>query len=177
MFFISMMVIVCIQRLMELRIAKRNEQWMIKQGAYEAGASHYPFMVILHVSFFLSIITEVILFDRTLSPLWLPLFILFFLTQAARAWCLLSLGRFWNTKILVLPGVKVIRRGPYKYARHPNYIVVALEILILPLLFQAYYTMIFFSLLNLIMLSVRIPAEERALVDSTNYKQVFSKPK
>jgi len=173
MLIIMIISIVCLQRLVELVVAKRNEKWMLNQGAFEVGASHYPYMIAMHVSFFLVLIIEVSFFDRGLSPWWQPLTFLFLLTQAARLWCLLSLGRFWNTKIIVLPDAEVIHKGPYKLIRHPNYFIVTLEILLLPLLFQAYFTAILFSLLNVAILSIRIPLEERALAATTNYRQVF----
>jgi methyltransferase len=167
--------IVCIQRIIELVIAKRNEQWMIKQGAYEVGAKHYPYMIALHTAFFLSILFEVSIFNRPISPIWLALLVLFIITQIARVWCLRSLGRFWNTKILILSGANVVKKGPYKYIRHPNYLIVGIEILLLPLMFQAYLTAIIFTCLNMAMLAVRIPAEEKALREATNYNDAFTK--
>ncbi|MBD7985534.1 isoprenylcysteine carboxyl methyltransferase family protein [Sporosarcina sp. Sa2YVA2] len=166
--------IVIIQRLVELFIAKRNEKWMKRQGAFEAGASHYPYMVAMHVLFFISLIMEVIVLDRELSPVW-PLFLaIFLLAQVLRVWCLTSLGKYWNTKIVVLPNAKVVRKGPYKWIRHPNYVIVATELIVLPLLFSAYFTAILFTLLNMWMMSVRIPVEEQALKSVTNYKDEFS---
>ncbi|HET6872075.1 MAG TPA: isoprenylcysteine carboxylmethyltransferase family protein, partial [Sporolactobacillaceae bacterium] len=97
--------------------------------------------------------------------------IIFILCQVFRIWVLTSLGPFWNTKILVLPGAEVVVKGPYRYIKHPNYLVVALEILVLPLIFQAFLTAFVFTLLNAcLLLGVRIPAEERALKEYTNYK-------
>ena len=90
-----------------------------------------------------------------------------------RIWCLTSLGKFWNTKIIILPGADVVIKGPYKFIRHPNYLIVTTELLVLPLLFSAYFTAIVFSILNIWMLSVRIPTEERALKEVTNYKEEF----
>lgn len=166
--------IVIIQRLVELFIAKRNEKWMKRQGAFEAGASHYPYMVAMHVLFFISLIIEVIVLDRELSLIW-PLFLaIFLLAQVLRVWCLTSLGKYWNTKIVVLPNAKVVRKGPYKWIRHPNYVIVATELIVLPLLFSAYFTAILFTLLNMWMMSVRIPVEEQALKSVTNYKDEFS---
>ena len=166
--------IVIIQRLVELFIAKRNEKWMKSQGALEAGASHYPYMVAMHVCFFIALIVEVIGFNRELSPVW-PLFLtLFLLAQVLRVWCLSSLGKYWNTKIIVLPNAEVVRKGPYKWIRHPNYVIVATELIVLPLQFSAYITAILFTLLNIWMMSVRIPAEEQALKKVTNYKEEFS---
>ncbi|MDG5472712.1 isoprenylcysteine carboxylmethyltransferase family protein [Jeotgalibacillus sp. ET6] len=168
-------ILVVVQRLAELIAAKRNEQWMREQGAFEAGASHYPYMLALHIGFFLSLLAETLFFDRPLSPFWPLLLPLFLAAQAFRIWCLRSLGRFWNTKILILPDAEVVRKGPYKWIKHPNYLVVTVELLILPLLLQAYATAVLFSLLNAVMLSVRIPVEEKALKGSTNYKESFER--
>jgi methyltransferase len=166
--------IVILQRLVELVVAKRNEKWMRGQGAFEAGAAHYPVMVSMHIAFFISLIAEVLLFDKSLSSVWILFLIIFLVTQLARIWCLTSLGKFWNTKIIILPGADVVQKGPYKWIRHPNYVIVATELLVLPLMFSAYFTAIIFSFLNVWMLSVRIPAEEKALKEATNYKEKFS---
>lgn len=141
---------------------------MLAKGAYEVGASHYPFMILLHVSFFVSLIVEVIYFTGQLTPQYILLFI-FLLLQLLRVWCLASLGPFWNTKIIILPGANVVVKGPYSYIRHPNYLVVCLEIAVIPLMFQAYFTAICFTILNLIILSIRIPLEEKALKEVTDY--------
>lgn len=162
---------VCLQRIVELVIARRNEKWMLEKGGYEAGASHYPFIVALHIGFFISLISEVIFFDKTASSWWPFWLFLFLAAQAVRVWSLWSLGRFWNTKIIVLPGAKVVKKGPYRWIRHPNYAVVITEILVLPLLFQAYYTAFIFSVLNAIILSIRITAEEQALMEATDFKK------
>ncbi|MCY9549211.1 isoprenylcysteine carboxyl methyltransferase family protein [Lysinibacillus xylanilyticus] len=169
------LILVILQRLTEVFIAKRNEKWMLSQGAYEVGSSHYPYMVSLHVGFFLFLIIEVVTNHKSLSSLFPVLFILFIAVQALRIWCIRSLGSFWNTKILILPDAKVVRKGPYTFMRHPNYAVVCLEIILLPLMFQAYFTAFCFTLLNVTMLSVRIPIEEKALRDATNYNHVFQK--
>ena len=173
MLFTFVLAIVIIQRLVELVIANRNEKWMRRRGAYEVGATHYPLMVTMHTAFFISLLTEVIVFNRALSVFWIHLLIIFLLTQVIRIWCLTSLGKFWNTKIIVLPGADVVINGPYKFIRHPNYLIVTIELLVLPLLFSAYFTAIVFSLLNVWILSVRIPTEEKALKQSTNYKEQF----
>ncbi|BAQ12044.1 isoprenylcysteine carboxyl methyltransferase [Bacillus sp. OxB-1] len=173
-FFTVIISIVIIQRLVELAIAKRNEKWMRRQGAFEAGAEHYPVMIMMHAAFFVSLIMEVAMLDRPLSPFWHFLLPIFLLAQLMRVWCLSSLGKYWNTKILVVPGADVVRKGPYKWLRHPNYVVVSIEILVLPLLFSAYFTALVYSLLNIWMLSVRIPAEEKALRGATDYEERFS---
>ena len=175
MLFFIVIALVIVQRLVEVAVAKRNEKRMLAQGAYEVGASHYPYMLALHISFFLFLIAEVVLLDRGISPLF-PVF-LFLLVQLLRVWCLTSLGKFWNTKIIILPGANVVTKGPYLYFRHPNYIVVCTEILLLPLMFQAYFTALAFTLLNLAMLSVRIPLEEKALIEATDYEEALKKKK
>lgn len=171
MIFYIILSIVIVQRLLELVIAKRNEKNMRAQGAYEVGASHYPLMILLHVSFFISLLVEVTTFNLTPSPLFLVFLVMFLCVQGLRVWCLTSLGSFWNTKIIILPGANVVTKGPYKYLRHPNYLVVSMEIALLPLMFEAYFTAICFTILNAIMLSIRIPTEERALKEATNYEQ------
>ncbi|MBD7907781.1 isoprenylcysteine carboxyl methyltransferase [Sporosarcina sp. Sa3CUA8] len=147
---------------------------MKAQGAYEVGARHYPAIVLLHTAFFVSFLLEVVIRKPSLSPIWGALLTIFLLTQLLRVWCLASLGKYWNTKIIILPGADVVMKGPYKFIRHPNYVIVATEILVLPMIFGAYFTAIVFTLLNAWMMSVRIPQEEQALKDATNYKEKFS---
>lgn len=156
-------------------VAKQNEKKMLSLGAYEVGSSHYPFMIMLHISFFISLIFEVIIFERTLSPLFLYLLFFFLLVQSLRIWCLTTLGMYWNTKIIILPGTNVVKKGPYLFMKHPNYFVVCCEILLLPIMFQAYMTAIIFTILNIIMLSIRIPIEEKALMEATNYQSRFKR--
>ncbi|TCP23817.1 methyltransferase [Scopulibacillus darangshiensis] len=172
-FFFIIFALVVIQRIVELRIAKTNERFMKEKGAFEAGKSHYKWMVTLHVLFFISLFVEVITFHKTPAQwFWIPL-CLFIISQVVRVWALQSLGRFWNTKIIVLPGAKVVAKGPYKYIRHPNYFIVMTEIITLPLIFQAYITAVVFAILNIIILSIRIPIEEKALAEATNYSHVM----
>lgn len=163
------------QRLFELVVAKRNETWMKKQGAVEFGQSHYRFMVLIHVLFFIVYMLEVSLLNRELSPIWPILLSVFFLTQIVRVWALMSLGRFWNTKILVLPNAQIVKKGPYRFLKHPNYCVVTLELLVIPLMFEAYATALIFSFLNMVILSIRIPSEEKALAEWTEYNAAFEK--
>lgn len=168
--FISYLFVI---RITELIIAKTNENWMRRRGAIEFGASHYPYMVSMHILFFISLIFEKVFFNRGLAAVWPVIFTVFVLTQFLRVWVIASLGRYWNTKILVLPNAKVIMKGPYRFLRHPNYCVVSLEFIVIPLLFSAYYTFLVFSLLNLFILSVRIPEEEKALKSLTEYEGSF----
>jgi methyltransferase len=155
--------LIIIQRLIELLIAKRNEKWMKKKGAFEIGREHYKWFVIIHSLFFLSIFIEVLLRNGAALPFNYILFTLFLLTQAGRIWCISSLGKFWNTKIIVLPGSSLVKKGPYKYVKHPNYFIVGLELFIIPLLFGAYITAAVFPILHVLLLRIRIPYEEKAL--------------
>ena len=171
--FFSVVGFVIIQRIVELFVARNNERWIRGQGGYEVGERHYPYMVGIHIGFFISLIMEFVVFDRMLPPIWTVLFIIFVGLQLMRVWVITSLGRFWNTKILVLPGAHVVKRGPFRFLRHPNYVVVSLEILVIPLMFGAYFTALLFTILNVFILSVRIPIEEAALREVTNYTEVF----
>lgn len=166
--------LIILQRVIELGIARRNEKWMKKQGAIEVGKDHYKYLVLLHIFFFVSLIYEVIFYDKSLTFIWPVWGVLFLGAQIMRAWCLQSLGMFWNTKIIVLPNVKIISKGPYKYIRHPNYLIVAVEIFVIPMMFNAFITAALFSILNAMALSLRVPVEEKALMQVTNYNKVFA---
>lgn len=163
-FFYSVFFFVILQRLAEMVYAKSNEKWMTKEGAIESGAAHYKWIVLLHLFFFIALLIEVHYFDLLENRFWWIFLIVFVVAQILRVWALASLGRFWNTKILVLSGAEKVKKGPYRWLPHPNYIVVALEIASLPLIFGAWRTALIFSAANaLLLLLVRIPAEEEAL--------------
>lgn len=152
------------QRIIELMIARRNERKMKQMGAIEAGEEHYYLFIVLHVAFFLSLIIETVFTQAILTTggaflLWG----IFIATQIFRIWCMQSLGMYWNTKIIVLPHSQRVRKGPYRFMKHPNYIVVAIELSVIPLLVQAYITAIIFPLLHLLLLCIRIPTENSAL--------------
>lgn len=172
MIFWIFITLVIAQRLIEMRIAKRNEKWILTQGGYEVGHGHYKYIVLMHILFFVSLMVEVVYFSKELSIFYPVLFFLFALTQLGRLWALQSLGMFWNTKIMILPTKQVQAKGPYKYLKRPNYLVVALELILIPVLFQAYITAIIFTLLNLMVMAVRIPIEERALAVHVEYQNV-----
>ncbi|MGZ4112988.1 MAG: isoprenylcysteine carboxyl methyltransferase family protein, partial [Tumebacillaceae bacterium] len=161
---------VVLQRLLELVIAKRNARHIKSLGGYEVGASHYPYIVALHACFLLSLLAEVYERGRLAELPHLIPFALFLLAQCLRVWALLSLGRFWNTRIFVLPRSHAVERGPYRFLRHPNYTVVAVELLTLPLACGAPLTAVVFSLLNAVVLRVRIRTEELALLEVTDYR-------
>jgi methyltransferase len=171
--FMVFAVIIVVQRLVELFIAKRNEAWMKSQGAIEFGSSHYPYIVVMHLLFLICFMIEVMWLQKKPSDFWPILLGVFIVVQAGRVWALASLGRYWNTKIIVLPNAHPVKCGPYRYIKHPNYLIVAIELLVIPLMFNAFFTAIIFSLLNIVVLSIRIPAEERALAQLTEYKSDY----
>ena len=157
--------LVAVQRLLELVLARRNERRARASGAVERGRGHYPFIVALHSLWLVLTLVEGLLLGPELPALWPAPLALFLLVQPLRYWALLSLGERWNTKILVVPGAKPVRRGPYRYLSHPNYVVVIVEILAFPLIFGAWVTAIVFTVLNAAMLYVRIREENRALTE------------
>ncbi|HLS61680.1 MAG TPA: isoprenylcysteine carboxylmethyltransferase family protein [Virgibacillus sp.] len=151
------------QRLIELFIAKRNEAWMKRRGGIEIGDKHYKWFILLHTLFFMSMLVESIVRNNHDIQLNYVLFSLFIMLQIGRVWCIYSLGRFWNTKIIVIPHVHLIRSGPYRYLKHPNYVIVAMELIVIPLFLTAYITALIFPFLHILLLMVRIPSENRAL--------------
>lgn len=157
--FVSFLILL---RLGELLLARRNERWLLQHGAVEYGKEHYRYIVILHVLFFVSLITEYV-FTST-GYYSIPLLVLYFLLLAFKAWVIFSLGKFWNTKIFHISGCPLVKKGPYRFLKHPNYIVVIAEIALIPLIFHLYITAIIFSVLNAVMLYVRIREEDKALV-------------
>jgi methyltransferase len=163
MYFIAFIIILITQRLTELYISRRNEKWLLSQGAVEYGHEHYPWMVATHTAFILSLIAEYYL--RGGEPMSLTFLALFMLLLLVKFWILVSLGTYWNTKIYRIPGSAPVRRGPYKFFKHPNYVDVVCEIAIIPLVFQLYYTAIIFSILNAVMLTVRLNVENKIWAD------------
>jgi methyltransferase len=163
--FVTIISIVIFQRVIELIISNRNERWLLSRGAVEYGNEHYKLIVILHTSFFISMIVEYIIRERYIefSLINYILLIFFVLLQLVRIWVLSSLGKYWNTKILRVPGSELISKGPYRFFKHPNYLIVAAEIFVLPMIFNLYFTAIVFTVLNAVMLRVRIRVENEAL--------------
>ena len=155
--------LVSLQRLLELGLSRRHERILLARGAVEWGREHYPLMVGLHVLWLLSTLVEGLLRGPSI-PAWWPIpLVLFLFAQLLRYWAILSLGEHWNTRVLVVPGVRLVRRGPYRYFPHPNYVVVVVEIATFPLVFGAWVTALVFTALNAALLFVRIRTENRAL--------------
>ncbi|MEK7728618.1 MAG: isoprenylcysteine carboxylmethyltransferase family protein [candidate division KSB1 bacterium] len=161
------------QRVGELLWARRNERRLRAHGAQEFGANHYPAIVLLHAGFLLSLAIESWLRGPQFHPFWRVLAVLLVAAFAFRYWCLAALGQYWNTKILVVPGARLVRRGPYKWFKHPNYGVVIAELVLYPLLFQAWWTLLWASALNAALLYLRISTENEALALLTENPRAY----
>jgi methyltransferase len=150
---------VALQRLAELAWARRNTRRLLAQGGREVGAGHYPLFIVLHAAWLIALL---LLVPWTEEPSW-PLLAVFLGLQVLRVWVVASLGRFWTTRIITLDDAPVVRRGPYRWLRHPNYWIVAGEIAVLPLAFGAWPVALVFSALNAVLLWHRIGVEDAAL--------------
>jgi methyltransferase len=155
------------ERIAELLISKRNAAAGFARGATEYGQSHFPWMVALHTGLLLACFGEAVFADRPFIPaLGYPMLALALAAQAGRYWVIWALGSQWNTRVIVIPGAGRITRGPYRFSwlRHPNYWIVAIEGIALPLVHSSYVTAIVFTILNaVLLLGFRIPTENRAL--------------
>ena len=157
-FSIAILAAVTLARGAELVVAERNTRRLKAAGAVEAGASHYPLIVAVHAAWLLTL--WALAWDRPAQPVWLGLFLGL---QALRIWVLATLGARWTTRIIVLPGAPLVRRGPYRLMDHPNYLVVVGEIALLPLAFGLVEVAAAFSALNALVLILRIRTEDVAL--------------
>jgi len=154
----------CLERLAELVVSRRNQEWSRQRGGIEFGAGHYPVMVVLHVGLLGGALVEVWLADRPFVPgLGWPMLALVVAAQALRWWCIASLGQQWNTRVLVVPGAPRVVRGPYRFLSHPNYVAVVVEGLALPLVHSAWLTALCFTAANAVVLTVRLRVENAAL--------------
>jgi len=152
------------ERIAELVVALRNTRWSMARGGTEAGSGHYPAMVALHTGLLAGCLAEVWLAGRPFLPVlgWTMLVVVV-AAQALRWWCIHTLGRRWNTRVIVVPGLPLVAGGPYRWLRHPNYAAVAAEGLALPLVHGAWVTAAAFTVLNAVLLAVRIRCEDAAL--------------
>lgn len=154
--------LVTLQRLGELVLSKRNTDRLRAQGAHEVAAGHYPLIVALHAAWLIGL-WYLVVGGSTQDDVNWAWFAVFVILQALRVWVIATLGPRWTTRIIVLPGAPLVARGPYRFVSHPNYWVVAGEILVLPLVFGLVWYGIAFSVLNAAVLWIRFRAEEAAL--------------
>lgn len=156
---------VALERVIELRVARRNAAWSFARGGVETGQGHWPVMVTLHVGLLVACLVEVWLADPPFLP-WLgwPMLALVVLAQALRWWCIRTLGHQWNPRVIVVPGAPRVTGGPYRWLRHPNYVAVVVEGVALPLVHTAWVTALLFTVLNAALLRVRLRTENHALL-------------
>jgi len=162
--FTVLIAAVGLERLAEMVVSNRHAAWAFARGGVESGRGHFPVMVLLHTALLVGALVEVVAADRPFIPLlgW-PMLVLVGLAQGLRWWCIATLGPQWNTRVIVVPGAALVAGGPYRLLRHPNYVAVVAEGFALPLVHTAWVTAAAFTVLNLLLLSVRIRVEEQAL--------------
>lgn len=156
--------LVGLERLAELVVSKRNAAWSLARGGVEYGRGHYPVMVVLHTALLAGAVAEVWIRRPDFMPaLGWTMLALVVLAQGLRWWCIATLGRQWNTRVIVVPGLVLVHDGPYRLLRHPNYVAVVVEGFALPLVHSAWITALVFTALNAVLLAVRLSVENAAL--------------
>lgn len=156
--------LVGLERLAELVVSKRNAAWSFARGGVEYGQGHFPVMVVLHTALLAGAVAEVWIRRPDFVPaLGWTMLALVVLSQALRWWCIATLGRQWNTRVIVVPGLDLVGGGPYRLLRHPNYVAVVVEGFALPLVHSAWITAVVFTALNAVLLTVRLSVENTAL--------------
>lgn len=162
--FTALVALVGVERLAELVVSKRNAAWSMERGGVETGFGHYPFMVVLHTGLLVGALAEAwVRRPEVPSTLAWSMVALVAASQALRWWCITALGRRWNTRVIVVPGLAPVDGGPYRLFKHPNYVAVVVEGLALPLVHAAWVTALVFTVLNAALLTVRIRTEDAAL--------------
>ena len=169
-----LIVLVVLERLVELALTARNRRWALDQGGVEVGEDHYRWMVVVHTLFLVACPAEVWLLSRPFVPtLAAAALVAAFGAMALRYWAIAALGRRWTTRVICVPGLPVVTGGPYRWLRHPNYLAVMVEIAALPIIHSAWITATVFTVLNAWVLRTRIDVEERALRHYNDYATSF----
>jgi len=162
--YVLLVAAVAVERLIEVFVAERNRRWSLDRGGIEAGARHYPVMVVLHTALLAGCLAETALLHRPFVPaLGFSMLALVVAAQALRWWCITTLGHQWNTRVIIVPGAKRITGGPYRLIPHPNYVAVIVEGVALPLVHGAWLTAVAFTVLNAALLKTRVEVENAAL--------------
>jgi methyltransferase len=162
--YVVLVAAVGLERLAELVVSRRNAAWSMQRGGVEFGARHYRAMVALHTALLVGSVAEVLAADRPfVAALGWPMLAVVVASQGLRWWCIATLGRQWNTKVIVVPGLSRVARGPYRWIPHPNYVAVVAEGAALPLVHTAWVTAAVFTVLNAALLRVRLAVEDAAL--------------
>lgn len=162
--YVALIAAVAVERVAELVVSKHNLAWSRERGGTEFGAGHYPVMVVLHTALLVGCVVEVVALHRPFLPaLGWPMLAVVVATQVLRWWCISTLGHHWNTRVVVIPGAQRVTGGPYRFIPHPNYVVVVIEGIALPLVHTAWLTAIVFTVLNAALLRTRLRVENTAL--------------
>jgi methyltransferase len=162
--FTALVLLVGLERVAELVVSKRNAAWSLEKGGVESGQRHYVVMVVLHTGLLVGALAEVWLLGREVVPVLAAVMLAAVVaSQALRWWCIATLGRQWNTRVIVVPGMQLVHRGPYRWFSHPNYVAVVIEGFALPLVHTAWLTAVLFTVANAALLTVRIRVEQTAL--------------
>ncbi|MFJ5919226.1 isoprenylcysteine carboxyl methyltransferase family protein [Streptomyces ardesiacus] len=165
--YVILLLAVAAERVAELVVARRNAAWTLARAGVEHGRGHYPVMVALHTGLLVCCLLEPLLADRPFLPaLGWPALALALLAQALRWWCIATLGPYWNTRVIVVPGARLVGAGPYRLLRHPNYVAVVVEVATLPLVHSAWLTATVFTAANAMLLTVRLRCENTALAQA-----------
>lgn len=164
MIYFGLLVVICFERLAELVVSKRNASQSLRSGGIESGHGHFPVMVALHATLLAGCWLEPIALHRPFIPVlgW-PMFALVIGANSVRWWCIAALGPRWSARVIVMPGLPLVRTGPYRYFNHPNYVAVIVEGAALPLMGSAWITACTFTAANLALLTIRVRCETRAL--------------
>jgi methyltransferase len=165
--------LVALERVAELVVSTRNAAWSLERGGRESGRGHYPVMVALHTSFLVAMLVEAWVRrpDVPTGLAWTALGLVV-ASQGLRWWCIATLGRRWNTRVIVVPGLAPVRSGPYRVLSHPNYVAVVVEGIALPMVHAAWVTAVLFTVVNAVLLRVRISVENDALAGGSAVHEV-----
>ena len=163
--YVVLVLLVGGERVAELVVSLRNAKWSFAHGGVESGRGHYPFMVVLHTGLLAGCLVEAA-YRPFIPALGWTMLAVVLLSQGLRWWCITVLGHQWNTRVIVVPGLHLVARGPYRWIRHPNYVAVVAEGIALPLVHTAWITALVFTVLNIPLLAVRIRCEDAALTSA-----------